>query len=52
MFARPSTASWDSVPYTEGANGCALFADVLAHLECSNAMRRLTVAIIVLFLAR
>jgi 3-hydroxy-9,10-secoandrosta-1,3,5(10)-triene-9,17-dione monooxygenase reductase component len=36
MFARPSTASWDSAPYSEGANGCALFADVLAQLECAR----------------
>jgi flavin reductase (DIM6/NTAB) family NADH-FMN oxidoreductase RutF len=36
VFARPSSASWDSFPYSEGANGCALFADVLAQLECSR----------------
>jgi 3-hydroxy-9,10-secoandrosta-1,3,5(10)-triene-9,17-dione monooxygenase reductase component len=35
-FARPSSASWETAPYTEGANGCALFADVLAQLECSR----------------
>jgi flavin reductase (DIM6/NTAB) family NADH-FMN oxidoreductase RutF len=35
-FTRPSTASWDALPYTEGANGCALFADALAQLECSR----------------
>ena len=36
VFARPSTASWNITPYSEGANGCALFADVLAQLECSR----------------
>src|ERR1700677_3327310 len=36
VFARPSTASWNTTPYSEGANGCALFADVLAQLECSR----------------
>jgi flavin reductase (DIM6/NTAB) family NADH-FMN oxidoreductase RutF len=36
IFARPSSASWDIAPYSEGANGCALFADVLAQLECSR----------------
>ena len=37
MFARPSTARFDSVRFKEGANGCALFADTLAHLECNKA---------------
>jgi flavin reductase (DIM6/NTAB) family NADH-FMN oxidoreductase RutF len=36
MFARPSTASWDAASYSEGGNGCALFADALAQLECSR----------------
>src|ERR1700733_331713 len=36
IFARPPSASWDTAPYPEGANGCALFADVLAQLECSR----------------
>jgi flavin reductase (DIM6/NTAB) family NADH-FMN oxidoreductase RutF len=36
VFARPSSASWDTAPYSEGSNGCALFADVLAQLECSR----------------
>src|ERR1700742_4787365 len=36
IFARPSSASWDALLFTEGANGCALFADVLAQLECSR----------------
>ena len=35
-FARPSTASWDTATYSEGASGCALFAEVLAQLECSR----------------
>jgi flavin reductase (DIM6/NTAB) family NADH-FMN oxidoreductase RutF len=34
MFARPSTASWTETKFTEGANGCALFSDCLAQLEC------------------
>ncbi len=36
IFARPSSASWDTCTYSEGDNGCALFADVLAQLECSR----------------
>ena len=36
LFARPSSASWDTAPYSVGANGCALFANVLAQLECSS----------------
>jgi flavin reductase (DIM6/NTAB) family NADH-FMN oxidoreductase RutF len=36
LFARPSTASWETVHYAEGENGCALFADALAQLECSR----------------
>ncbi len=35
VFARPSTASWDAAPYSEGENGCALFDGALAQLECS-----------------
>ena len=35
-FARPSTASWEEAAYAEGENGCALFADTLAQLECSR----------------
>ena len=36
VFARPSRARWDECTYSEGENGCALFADVLAQLECSR----------------
>jgi flavin reductase (DIM6/NTAB) family NADH-FMN oxidoreductase RutF len=36
VFARPSGACWDTCTYSEGDNGCALFADVLAQLECSR----------------
>jgi flavin reductase (DIM6/NTAB) family NADH-FMN oxidoreductase RutF len=36
LFARPSTASWENAPYSEGENGCALFAGALAQLECSR----------------
>jgi 3-hydroxy-9,10-secoandrosta-1,3,5(10)-triene-9,17-dione monooxygenase reductase component len=36
LFARPSTASWETTPYSEGENGCALFAGALAQLECSR----------------
>jgi flavin reductase (DIM6/NTAB) family NADH-FMN oxidoreductase RutF len=36
LFARPSSASWDTVPYSVGANGCALFANALAQLECAR----------------
>jgi 3-hydroxy-9,10-secoandrosta-1,3,5(10)-triene-9,17-dione monooxygenase reductase component len=35
-FARPSTASWDTAPYSIGASGCALFREALAQLECSR----------------
>jgi 3-hydroxy-9,10-secoandrosta-1,3,5(10)-triene-9,17-dione monooxygenase reductase component len=35
-FARPSTACWDACTYSVGENGCALFAGVLAQLECSR----------------
>jgi 3-hydroxy-9,10-secoandrosta-1,3,5(10)-triene-9,17-dione monooxygenase reductase component len=34
MFARPSTASWQDVEYTDGEAGCALVAGCVAHLEC------------------
>lgn len=34
MFARPSTASWDSVDYACGEDGCALLAGCVAQLEC------------------
>ncbi len=34
MFARPSTASWSSVDYVDGEDGCALLAGCLAQLEC------------------
>ena len=34
MFARPSSADWKAVQFIEGENGCALFADSLAQLEC------------------
>ena len=36
MFARPSTASWDDAEFTHSTNGCALFADALAQLECKK----------------
>jgi 3-hydroxy-9,10-secoandrosta-1,3,5(10)-triene-9,17-dione monooxygenase reductase component len=36
-FARPSSASWAELQYTEGDNGCALFAGSLAQLECNKA---------------
>jgi flavin reductase (DIM6/NTAB) family NADH-FMN oxidoreductase RutF len=35
-FARPSSASWETANYSEGENGCALFAGALAQLECSR----------------
>ncbi len=34
MFARPSTATWDSVDHAEGEDGCALIAGCVAQLEC------------------
>jgi flavin reductase (DIM6/NTAB) family NADH-FMN oxidoreductase RutF len=34
MFAKPSTAGWADAPFTIGANGCALFCNSLAGLEC------------------
>jgi flavin reductase (DIM6/NTAB) family NADH-FMN oxidoreductase RutF len=37
MFARPSTASWTETNFTEGENGCALFSNCLAQLECQKA---------------
>ncbi len=37
MFARPSSASWTEMQYTEGENGCALFTGSLAQLECRKA---------------
>jgi flavin reductase (DIM6/NTAB) family NADH-FMN oxidoreductase RutF len=37
MFAGPSTASWDEARFAVGENGCALFADCLAQLECAKA---------------
>jgi 3-hydroxy-9,10-secoandrosta-1,3,5(10)-triene-9,17-dione monooxygenase reductase component len=36
MFAKPSTACWSDVNFSAAANGCALFADSLAHLECNK----------------
>jgi flavin reductase (DIM6/NTAB) family NADH-FMN oxidoreductase RutF len=36
MFAKPSTARFDDARFSAGANGCALFADSLAHLECNK----------------
>jgi flavin reductase (DIM6/NTAB) family NADH-FMN oxidoreductase RutF len=35
MFARPSSADWKEIRFVEGENGCALFADSLAQLECA-----------------
>jgi 3-hydroxy-9,10-secoandrosta-1,3,5(10)-triene-9,17-dione monooxygenase reductase component len=35
MFARPSSADWSDLRFEEGENGCALFADSLAQLECN-----------------
>lgn len=37
MFARPSTASWTDAHFTEASNGCALFVNSLAQLECDKA---------------
>ncbi len=34
MFARPSSADWKELRFVEGENGCSLFADSLAQLEC------------------
>lgn len=34
MFARPSTASWNSVDHVDGEDGCALITGCLAQLEC------------------
>jgi len=36
MFARPSSADWKEFRFVEGENGCALFADSLAQLECDS----------------
>jgi len=36
MFARPSSASWENIPYTVGENNCALFTGSLAQLECGK----------------
>jgi 3-hydroxy-9,10-secoandrosta-1,3,5(10)-triene-9,17-dione monooxygenase reductase component len=36
MFARPSTARFDDARFVSGANGCALFAESLAQLECNK----------------
>jgi len=36
MFARPSSADWKEFRFMEGENGCALFADSLAQLECDS----------------
>jgi flavin reductase (DIM6/NTAB) family NADH-FMN oxidoreductase RutF len=36
MFARPSSASFADARFTEGENGCALFPESLAHLECDK----------------
>ena len=36
MFARPSTACWADINFAHAANGCALFTDSLAHLECDK----------------
>lgn len=36
MFARPSTASWDTVDHVDGKDGCALISGCLAQLECSR----------------
>jgi flavin reductase (DIM6/NTAB) family NADH-FMN oxidoreductase RutF len=36
MFARPSTAAWAETNFSEGENGCALFANCLAQLECNK----------------
>lgn len=36
MFARPSTASWESTGYRESARGIPLFPGTLAQLECTK----------------
>jgi len=35
MFARPSSANWDETGFVEGENGCALFSNSLAQIECA-----------------
>jgi flavin reductase (DIM6/NTAB) family NADH-FMN oxidoreductase RutF len=34
MFAKPSRVDWSAVGYLPGANGCAVFHDTLAQIEC------------------
>lgn len=36
MFARPSSARWEETDFIHATNGCALFAESLAHLECDK----------------
>ena len=36
MFAKPSSACWAETDFTHAANGCALFAESLAHIECDK----------------
>jgi flavin reductase (DIM6/NTAB) family NADH-FMN oxidoreductase RutF len=36
MFAKPSSAKWDSISFSLGDNGCALFSETLGHLECAK----------------
>ncbi len=35
-FARPSSACWATTNFTYAGNGCAVFAESLAHLECDK----------------
>jgi 3-hydroxy-9,10-secoandrosta-1,3,5(10)-triene-9,17-dione monooxygenase reductase component len=34
IFARPSSATWDTLPYENNPEGCALFSGCVAQLEC------------------
>lgn len=34
MFAKPSSADWDSVAIAQGDNGCPKIEGSIAHLEC------------------
>jgi flavin reductase (DIM6/NTAB) family NADH-FMN oxidoreductase RutF len=36
MFARPSAAEWNSVPFSLGEHRCALISGSLGHLECEK----------------
>jgi flavin reductase (DIM6/NTAB) family NADH-FMN oxidoreductase RutF len=36
MFARPSSAQWDAVNFSEGEDGCALLHGSIAQIECDS----------------